>query len=284
MKRESITLEHQELLVKRFTELNVTLSECSFPNVYLFQKTHSYQILFGEEVYISGIHRDFSPYIMLTVPFTGITAELESLLKQVSFIYPIPDEWLSKFPKDIFTATYQEADSDYIFSSEKLRSYPGRNLSSKRNLVRQFLDKYSWEGKVLSQETVADAKAILEEWKQSREEEGTADYYACKEALSIWNDIREIEGRIYYTEGKPIGFIIGSNLSNTCHVIHFLKGIKDYKGIYQFLYQDYVCHLNERIKYVNLEQDLGNPQLRQAKHSYEPDFLCKKWRLKLNSA
>jgi hypothetical protein len=62
-------------------------------------------------------------------------------------------------------------------------------------------------------------------------------------------------------------------------VLHFAKALTTYKGIYQFLYNDFANILPKRYEFINFEQDLGKTALRMAKTSYYPDILGKKYRM-----
>ena len=61
------------------------------------------------------------------------------------------------------------------------------------------------------------------------------------------------------------------------YAVHFEKGLTRFKGIYQYLNQAYARLLPEDIEFVNREQDLGDEGLRQAKLSYKPCGMIKKF-------
>lgn len=262
--------------------MDIALSENTFANVYLFREKHRYEVLIGDHLYIKGTHHDNASYIMVTEPIYQLPKlEILQLLTEVDFLYPIPLAWKSYFSPDIFSIESKDEDKDYVFTLEKMRRYPGRKLSGKRNLVKNFLENNTPIAEVLTTKHIPAAKQILEEWNNSLEEPQTTDYDACMEALDLWGKIDCLNGRIYFINDKPVGLIIGSLLNPRCYVIDFMKGNKAYKGLYQYLYQDCALHLSDVIEYINLEQDLGKPQLAQAKHSYEPDCFCSKLRISL---
>lgn len=282
MLTEPVTLEHQKLICEKFYRLDLGLSEYSFPNVYLFREKHKYEVLQGQSVYVKGIHQDGCSYVMVTEPVDQLDImEFFKLLCEIDYFYPVPASWRPLFPEDIFLVTSSPADSDYVYALDKMRHYPGRKLSGKRNLVKQFQESYNCRAEKLTQEHISAAKEVLRAWQEALEEPDEADVIACTEALDLWGKIHRLEGRIYFIDDKPVGFVIGGPLSSGVHVIDFMKALKDYKGIYQYLYQEYALQLPDTVEFINLEQDLGKPQLAQAKHSYDPDEQYEKLRVAL---
>ena len=88
--------------------------------------------------------------------------------------------------------------------------------------------------------------------------------------LALW-------GTIYYIENQPAGFIIGEPLNADTFVLHFAKASTKYHGIYEFMFSDTAKKLMAEYKYLNLEEDMGNKNLRKTKMSYGPEKLLKKY-------
>jgi hypothetical protein len=58
--------------------------------------------------------------------------------------------------------------------------------------------------------------------------------------------------------------------------IHFEKAIDTYKGVFQYINQNFAASLPESFTYINREQDLGDEGLRQAKLTYRPAGFVRK--------
>ncbi len=87
-------------------------------------------------------------------------------------------------------------------------------------------------------------------------------------------------GYIVYIDEHPAAFILGEVFPPHLFVIHFAKGLTQYKGIYPFLFKELANRLVAReISCLNWEQDLGIEGLRQSKLSYQPDKLASKFRV-----
>ncbi len=285
MRVEKLGLEHQTILDEAFNKLNVKLVEYSFSNCYLFRREHNFEVVINSNLYIKGKTRDGHSYIMPTVRLKDISIyDLFETTQEVDFLYPIPDEWMNDIsPSLVADASYLEADSDYLYTLDKIQNYPGRYLSGKRNLVHQFVDHYSYTSFPLTPERKDDAQIVLDLWQtQMKEDKADNDYFPCQDALGLIERLN-MSGKIYYIDNKPVGFTLGNPISEETYDLHFVKADKSYKGIYQFINQDFAKTLDGKLIYINFEQDLGNPALHQSKNSYMPDKLLVKRRLKLNS-
>lgn len=276
MRVEPISLSHAQLLSESFRKLQLDISEYSFANLYLFRKTHAYTLLFDDALFIKGQSYDGKTFIMPTTDIRTYDKEaLKRQLKDVDFLFPIPEEWLPVFEKAGFKSSFLEQDSDYVYQLEKLINYPGRHLSSRRNLLYQFEEEYSAVSSPLSKEAVE----VLEAWRVLPQHQ-IADYEPCKEAIEQREQLGLL-GRMYTIDQKPAGFIIGEQLNDHMVVIHFAKADIQYKGIYPYMYHSFAKELEGRFQFLNWEQDLGVHGLKQSKNAYQPDKLVRKYRVHL---
>jgi hypothetical protein len=62
--------------------------------------------------------------------------------------------------------------------------------------------------------------------------------------------------------------------------LHFAKGNRKFKGVYQYMFNQFARILPGKYQYMNFEQDLGKLALRIAKSSYHPDQILEKYRLR----
>ncbi|MBA3721794.1 MAG: DUF2156 domain-containing protein [Parachlamydiaceae bacterium] len=282
----NIDLSHQMLLKDKFRLLKSEISEYSFADLYLFRSIHHYQFLFEKELFIKGITYTGESFMMPTFPLDKHFPldEIKLWLTEVDFLYPIQEEWLKYFDQSIFEFSSLESESDYLYSIEKMRTYPGRALSAKRNLVSQLFAEHKVDAHTLNDERIEDALEVLEAWqKEQTLQKEKSDYFPCKEAIQLLYDL-QLTGTVFYVDDEPSGLIIGETSSCNDFLVHFAKAKKSIKGLYQYIYQplaEMLAHDNHR--FINLEQDLGIPEVRHSKHSYKPDRIVKKWRVKLIS-
>lgn len=282
MQTETLDIEHKDLLFSKLKETKSRLSEYTFANLYLFRANHAYEVIRDGEIYIRGKSYDGHSYLMPSADVRRIDlARIRELMKNVEFLFPIPEEWLPAFSRDEFDITFKEGDQDYIYSVEKMSTYKGRHLHKKRNLLKQFVESYSHDARPLTNDRIDEARFILNDWQKTTGGKGQEnDFGPCMEALDRYEELA-LCGGIYYAAGEPAGFILGEELDPESFVLHFAKARIKFKGIYQYMFNNFASILPPRYRYINLEQDLEKENLRIFKSSYAPDALLKKARVSL---
>ena len=279
---EKLGLEHKELLAPLLKGAKAGLSEYTFDNLYLFRGNHDYEVIIDRNIFVKGTSYDGRTYLMPV--FDVRTADiglLKDLMKTVDFLFPIPEAWLSIFETDAFEITYKDGDADYVFTVEKMSTYKGRNLHKKRNLLAQFQKLYQHDASPLTIDRLSQARAILLNWQStSKLKAADTDYAACLEALDRYEEL-VLCGGIYYADNEPAGFVLGEEVSDETFVLHFAKARTKFKGIYQYMFNNFARVLSPKYKYLNLEQDLDKENLRVFKSSYVPDLLLRKARVRL---
>ncbi len=282
MHNEKLDLRHKDILVSRLKQANAGLSEYTFANLYLFWQNHDYEIITDRDIFIKGKSYDGHLYLMPTVDVRSLDREyLKELMKTVDFLFPIPEAWLPFFGHDEFEVEFKDGDQDYVYTVEKMRTYKGRNLHKKRNLLKQFLDLYQHDALPLTNDRLDQARFILKDWQEtSAMNAADTDFAPCLEALDRYDEL-VLCGGIYYADNEPAGFVLGEEVNNETFVLHFAKARVKFKGVYQYMFNNFAKILPPQYKFLNLEQDLDKENLRVFKSSYVPDLLLRKARVKL---
>jgi hypothetical protein len=282
MRIERLGLHHKDVLAPLFRAITVPISEYCFANLYLFRESHGYEVLSDGDIFIKGMTYDGFTYLMPTVPAAQLdAARLQELLRDVDFLFPVPEEWLGAFDPSTYDISIHEGDADYLYTVEKMSTLAGRKLHKKRNLLKQFVDGYRHEALPLTTERLDDARLVLDGWqKESGLDRGGTDYGPCREALDRYEEL-VLCGGITYADGEPAGFVLGEEVNDETYVLHFAKALKKFKGVYQFMFNNFAKILPPKYTYLNLEQDLDKENLRVFKSSYVPDALVKKARVRL---
>lgn len=281
MQREPLELRHKDLLFERLRKITVPLSEYSFPNLYLFRGNHCYEVILGDHVFIAGRTYDGHRFVMPTEPLDRMGAAcLREVLEDADFLFPIPEEWLAHLPADEFEVEFRDGDADYLYTVEKMSTLAGGRLHKKRNLLKQFTRNYRHEAFPLTDGRIADARTVLEGWLEDlKTGPAGTDYGPCAEALQRYDEL-VLCGGITYADGEPAGFVLGEEVNDETFVLHFAKARTKFKGVYQHLFNSFAKVLPPKYRFLNLEQDLEQENLRIFKTSYAPDRMLRKGRVR----
>ncbi|MBO4633724.1 MAG: DUF2156 domain-containing protein [Lentisphaeria bacterium] len=170
-----------------------------------------------------------------------------------------------------------DGNDEYIYKTETLADLRGSKLSKKRNLISQFERLYSpYEIREITPEDFDTIRKLNDQWR--REHDGMRsienEQQALTAALSCYEGLG-LHGLILTTGGNIEAFAIFSPINSNSWTVHFEKTRSDCKGAAQVINQQTAKYLTGKCEYINREQDLGIPGLRQAKQSYMPDRMLK---------
>jgi len=288
MVKSPLTLNDRKVISEKLDTIGMHLSEFSFPNLYLFRNTHRYEtVRTPHGFFLSGVTYDKKRFLMPMAPPGKAGEECFTEMKDLmnsgewDFIFPIAEEWLKCFAGEEFTATFNPDDSDYLYLTEKFKTYPGKKLHKKKNRLNQFLKNYEALLVPMSPEIQTEALGILDIWQKFSSQEMTSnDFTQCREAISMQQNLG-LTGALAFADGRPAGFLLGEALNNETFTIHFAKADVRFNGIYQFLFSRFAVDFCPDYLYLNLEQDLGTEGLRKNKESYRPHMMARKYRVSL---
>ncbi len=173
---------------------------------------------------------------------------------------------------------------DYVYSVEELIELRGKRFHKKKNLFRQFLKNYDFEYKEITPDCVEEVLEMQLDWYRWQEEKNSspalvAENEAISKVLKEIDSITNLTGGTLRVNGKIIAYTIAEPLGDDTIVIHFEKGNTHFKGVYQAINQMFLENTAPDKKFVNREQDLGEPGLRKAKLSYQPVDFMKKYEI-----
>ena len=285
-KIETIDLKHRDDLTRRFRQMNLQISDYTFANVYLFRKISRYEFVEKEcGLFVAGQNRDGQRYIMPLNDPRGCDAEtVQEILEQRAFLFPVPELWLDRFPESEFRVTYDDNESDYLYLTEAMADFKGKRYVRHRNHLHQFLAHYTADKAPIARNNIPDALEILTQWQNhARTAPDKTDFEPCREALEYFSELA-LWGTLYYIDKKPAGFIIGEALNTDTFCLHFAKASHLYHGLYEFMFNDTAKQWRGKYKFLNLEEDMGNKNLRRTKNSYGPSGLIRKYRISLKES
>lgn len=181
---------------------------------------------------------------------------------------------------------YPDRDScDYVYKIEDLATLKGKKFQKKRNHLNKFRQNHP-DCRVLplDDSNCDAARVLVDDWYAARlSQDPMADFHleqrAIRRAFAHRKELG-LEGVVLEENGELLAMALGSRLSGDTFDIHFEKAREDVDGAYPAINQAFAAHLQTKypeLRYLNREDDMGLPGLRQAKLSYNPDHLVVKF-------
>jgi hypothetical protein len=250
------------------------LSEYCLANLFLFRGRHDYRFHEGPIPHVRGVTYDGLVHAMPLAPIDEDVARC--LLDHANCIAPLGDEALEYASRFGLACDWQEADSDYIYSAERLARLAG--AKAKRAQARAFARDSRPEARILSAETLSSAQAVLEGWFEDVGRNASAtDLAECREGLA--HRVRlGLDGLVVIANGEPAAFLLAGDAADGSRIVHFAKGRRAYSGAYPWMFAAYAARAGA--DRINFEQDLGNAGFAQAKRAFAPAGKLRKFRLK----
>jgi uncharacterized protein len=268
----------QQCLIN-FPKQSCDLNLC---NIFTWGQLYKLHYFIWNEAYV--IYNPRYHYIAFPFCYNFGAKELAELVRDFRSIDPktemilFPPEWLERHPehKEFFRLRVHEQWSDYVYLTEKLYTLSGKKLAKKKNLLSQFRRQYpSYTTENIVKE---DKNAILEHFKRWQTDRNikeiglTMEYRAIKNAFTFWDQL-PLDGLKITADSEIIAWSVFSPQTADMATVHFEKFDPAIKGCAQVINWETAKYLLENYKYINREQDMGIEGLRQAKRSYEPEFM-----------
>jgi uncharacterized protein len=276
-------MEDKPLFDALFRTVQPKISELTFAGLYLFRLAHAYRVSrLGDAVVITGAGYDNMPHAF--PPLGGDSTKAARILLADGWeLYGADEEMTTLLSRDMKITAGEDRDNfDYLYRRSDLSELPGNRYHKKKNRIAYFTKRHLYTLEKFDSAHRAGCLALLEQWQQvharlendsfSLETAATAEALATTEELGL-------EGVVVLVEGEVKAFALGERLNATTAVCHFEKADPFLDGISQLVNREFSRRLFTDCEYVNREQDLGEANLRQAKLSYHPVELVRKYRL-----
>ena len=168
---------------------------------------------------------------------------------------------------------------DYIYRRTDLATLHGKHLDAKRNHIHRFRAEHpDFEYRPLTPELFDECRRLTEIWQEEknenykRNETMDAEHRVIETIFSHWDALGMIGGSIF-VDGRMVAFTYGAAVTTDTFDVCVEKADRQLEGAFTIINQQFAEHLPEQFLYVNREEDMGLPGLRQAKLSYHPEIL-----------
>lgn len=175
-----------------------------------------------------------------------------------------------------FQEVVKRGDADYLYRRTDLAELPGTAYHKKRNHISKFTRLHpDWSLKPLNADNVEDARGIAERWLAASESSPALqhEFRAICHALEM-REALQLSGGVLYVDNAPAAMAVCSAISPQVVDIHYEKCAPEWRDAYTLVNRE-VARLFS-CTYINREEDLDQPGLRQAKESYYPARMLNK--------
>lgn len=288
-----ITLADKPRMEELSAAANDHLCEHCFADVFIWQGHYGTSICFWQDFCLMKMTTDEGMTIYLAPFGRGDFLEAIAVLEQdaaergVPFrmcsITPAQKQLLEEARPGAFAFSTSESSWDYIYLAEKLRTLSGSKLQTKRNLANRFENAWQgrWEYEEMAPAHREEVYAFHLQWGRDNPQMCSGDFAgetcAVRRALDHFEAL-EMRGGILRLDGEIIAFTLGCPSTPDTFVVQIEKAKHDVDGAYQVINREFVRHACDGFTYVNREEDLGIPGLRQAKRGYRPVMMGEKYR------
>jgi hypothetical protein len=291
---KALELQDKEIFREFFKEYKPEISELTFTNLFVWRTHYKFQwSIYKDWLVIVSLEGEFGTYAMEPVGpsqrMDVLRMVLEWMKEEKKEINPRIERADERTVSEIegvqgFTVEPTRDHFDYVYLRDELVNLAGNKYRSKRNHINQLLRTYSYQYSDLAPDHIQDCIELQEKWCILRRCEDDmnllGEWDAVKEILSSYESL-DVQGGVVTIENKVMAFTIGQMLNDNTAVVHIEKADPEIPGLYPVINQQFCENNWKDVRFINREQDLGMPGLREAKLSYYPDHMVKKFRITL---
>lgn len=258
--------------------------------IYSWREELSTQVAFDkDECYIKSLyaHNNFCYYLPLVHGIDNLPKLNDYFLEtQESKIFELCNLTYEEAQniKNIYPHSryfYERMWSDYIYLVDDFAEFKGNKYANKRHHVKKFQKLYpDVELVEAKEEDKSSIKDFLLEFDKEKILSSNEGRYEFKSSFHLVDVYDALGMRCFLLKEK--GKIIGINIlefKNETIYDHVEKCLREYDGVYPYLVNKIAKMFQGKYKYINREDDSGDPGLRFSKEDYHPIFMYDKYLL-----
>ena len=170
---------------------------------------------------------------------------------------------------------FEEArgDSEYICDRQAQVEMPGGAYRNLRAKVRKARERHNWQIQRISTENLEAAKKVVHDWEKLREKTGDGD--AALIGLEKFGELG-LQGIMMGTEAGPQAIAYGAVIAPDVFDFHVEKTLMP--SIVNYVKWELYQRLPDQIRWINLEEDLNLPGLKNNKLQAVPAAIVPLWK------
>ncbi len=283
---QDISLENLRLYSVLFRNQYIEVSDLAPTSLYIWRHSFRARIALDPDYAVLVCQYRGSTYSL--APLFSQRIDPTALIQKISAFFHrnhqpvifrgIPVGLLPYFPKDKYRIIPDRQIWDYLYLTKDLIELHGRKYQQKRNHINRFRQTYPFSYHSLTPEDAQGCLEVFEHWAADKGggPEIEEERRALIEALENFT-LLPLKGGVIKIDGRIQAFAIGTQLNRDTALVHFEKANPAFHGIYAAINQLFVANEWSNTRYINREDDMGLPGLRQAKERYHPFRMIEKY-------
>lgn len=288
----NLTVEDISRVGPFLSKINCRTCDFTVGGMFMWRDFYKMEFAIVQQAFYSRLY-DEDGKLYYNIPLCddiplGISTLLETQRNSDTSILfcTVPENYISIFQNnfDVVAVEEEKNKGDYLYLAEDLINLSGKKFSGQRNQIHQFNRSVGqWSFEIISNKVLNDIiKFFNNEYLPTA---GKGDFekeenIKTLEVLQNYLDYGMIGG-VLRADGNIVGFSLNEIIGDTMFT-HIEKASKKCKGAYQMLVnQSAIKFTDNGIKYINREEDMGDPGLQTAKNAYHPVAILKKYKIEV---
>ena len=289
---KKLELEHIGLIRPFFLRQNRRICDCTAGSTLMWRNYFDNCFAVVDDTLIFR-SRYLDGQFAFTVPIGKNPERLLELTEEYCRDKGLPLEFCTVTPHDLellrrrwpdLTVEENRDWYDYLYESRDIVEFAGRKYAAQRNHIHRFeRDCPDWSFERMTADHAEEVRAFYRGFLQERTKEGETAQAEVSEIFEVLDHFEEYAflGGILRVEGKIAGISMGEFVRDTLFV-HIEKADVQYPGVYQKLVNCFAREfVTDEVRYINREEDVGDPGLRKSKLSYRPLTLLEKYTVRV---
>jgi hypothetical protein len=289
-----VELNHYRILSEFLKKYPQPLSGYTMATLTAWNPSYHYEWAFAEpETLIISYMPDVGTQRQLLQPVGPVSPKLSHKLIEGAVTLPYALKFINvsgRFLKinrkllKSFSVREDRSYSNYLYRTDALARLRGRKYAKKRNLLSQASSLYTWTCTALTAGQIDACFEVLDSIENEEQPviEGmlAREIAALKYTLDHFEELGQ-QGLLIFVDDVPVAFSIFEAIGPKTVAIHFERALRRFKGLYQVINLETARVIAvQGFEYINREEDLGDPGLRDAKSSYRPIRIIPSYKLK----
>jgi hypothetical protein len=275
-----VTIQDKPLFDRYFQQYPQSVCEMTFTNMLLWGESRHHTFLELDGHLITSFQKT-GERRMWYPPVGPHPAELirTQLAPADGFAFLYLPESIADALKNDFDVRETPERFDYIFDLPGLRTLYGALYQKKRNYINRT-KKFNPQVERMTVAMGPECEEVIHRWVQESERGNMQSIYdeisAFRLAMLHFDALR-MTGVVIRIDGVMQAFALGAPVNDTMFVQHFEKALDTVPGLYPLVSQEIAKAIPEQFTELNKEEDLGMPGLMEAKSSWHPKYMLKKY-------